>query len=654
MPLSDKRSAPIAILLIGGLLLVVLGQVVYGDVYPQLRWLAVLLILIGLVSFGLAAYLMAGRRLPSWLIIQISRFCRYFTLTKGQLILLFLAPCFALLASLAAGDELKAINFPLSLLSWIMAVSFAIGGSYRFAGDATNEKDVNQFDNKDLIAIAILFVLALLLRVIALGSIPTTLSGDEGSAGLMAVKYLSGEANNILTLGWFSFPTLYFAFQSLGIAILGQTVAGLRLFSAIGGALTVAAVYILARTLFDRRTALLSAIFLSVFHYHIHFSRIGLNNIWDGFFAVVIMAGFWHGWKTGRRSSFLIAGLALGLGQYFYVSIRIFPALLLLWLGLAFFFDRQRFKRRVPDLILAAFVTLVVVLPLIFTFVRHPAEFNAPYQRVTIFDGWLAEKVVTENKPAFMIILDQMVASSLGFTHLPLRHWYNPGSPLLRAAAAGLFLLGILWLIVRPKLSHILILLPVAAVIVTGGLSLDAPASQRYVLAAPFVAILVAVPLAETTQWLVTTWPRQRLIVTAFLVIFMTWLVITDLRYYFFEVYDHYVLGGINTQVATEVANYLDEQDQTPDVFFFGFPRMGYGSLSTIAYLVPEVQAEDVLEPLSTTPSWRLTQPTIFIFLPERMAELDYVRTAYPDGNYREMKQQNGDLLFLSYEVPAR
>ena len=118
--------------------------------------------------------------------------------------------------------------------------------------------------------------------------------------------------------------------------------------------------------------------------------------------------------------------------------------------------------------------------------------------------------------------------------------------------------------------------------------------------------------------------------------------------------YDHYVLGGINTQVATEVAYYLDEQDPTPDVYFFGFPRMGYGSLSTIAYLVPNVQAEDVLEPLSTPPSWRLNQPTVFIFLPERVAELDYVRTAYPDGKYREMKQRNGDLLFLSYEVPAR
>ena len=86
----------------------------------------------------------------------------------------------------------------------------------------------------------------------------------------------------------------------------------------------------------------------------------------------------------------------------------------------------------------------------------------------------------------------------------------------------------------------------------------------------------------------------------------MAWIVATDLNYYFSEVYESYVLGGHNTKVATAVANYLDEKEPPPDVYFFGFPRMGYYSLSTISYLAPDVNAEDVLEPLVARPAWRL------------------------------------------------
>lgn len=645
-PVSSNRRVSIAPLLVGGLFLVVMAQTIYQDVYPQNRWLILILIFMGMLSFGLAAYMMAKHRPPPLLVRIASYLSHKLDVSTGQLILLLLAPCFGLLTALAAGDALKAINLPVSLVAWLLAIIFVLAGSYKPGG-----QPMLGFDRQDLFIITGIFLFAFVLRALIIGSIPTTLSGDEGSAGLMAIKFLNGEADNIFTVGWFSFPTLFFALQSFGIVALGQTAAGLRIFSAFGGAFTVVGVYFLARTLFGRTTAILAAIFLSAFHYHIHFSRIGLNNIWDGLFAVMVMGGLWHGWKSGSRTSFMISGLALGLGQYFYVSIRIFPLLLLIWAVLAYFFDRERFKQRFADLILAAYIAIVVVSPLIFFFLRHPQEFNAPLQRVTIFDGWLDLMVRIQGKSMLHIIGDQMINSALGFTHLPLRHWYNPGSPLLLAAAAGLFLLGLIWLLIRPGLGQMLVVLPIAAVIIAGGFSQDAPASQRYVLAVPMVAILVAVPLAQTTRWLGENWPRHRNIVLASLIIFMTWLVINDLRYYFFEVYDHYILGGVNTLVATEVAHYLDSQESDPAVYFFGHPRMGYRSLSTIPYLVPDIEAEDVLEPLTSNPTWKLDRPTVFIFLPERLNEMSYVRSTYPAGSYREIRNEDGDILFLVYEV---
>jgi 4-amino-4-deoxy-L-arabinose transferase-like glycosyltransferase len=651
-PILSHRRGSIAPLLVGGLFLVVMGQIIYQQVYPQNRWLVLFLVILGLLAFGLAVYLMAKNH-PPHLLARIARYPKIalflsnrLGISTGQLILLLLAPCYGLLSALAAGDGLKAINLPVSLIAWLLAITFVLAGSYQ-----PSSRRVLAFDRQDLFVVTGIFLFAFVLRVLTIGSLPATLSGDEGSAGLMAMMFLNGEADNIFTVGWFSFPTFFFAIQSIGIAALGQTAAGLRITSALGGALTIVGVYFLARTLFGRTTAILAAIFLSAFHYHIHFSRIGLNNIWDGLFAVVVMAGLWHGWKSGNRIGFMISGLALGLGQYFYVSFRIFPLLLLFWAGLAYFFDRPRFKERFADLLLTVYIAFVVVSPLLFFFLKHPEEFNAPLQRVTIFDGWLDLMVRLEGKSALLIIGDQMINSALGFTHLPLRHWYNPGSPLLLAAAAGLFLLGLLWLLIRPNLGQMLVVLPIAAVVVAGGFSQDAPASQRYVLAVPMVAILVAIPLAETTRWLKENWPRHRNIVLASLVIFMTWLVINDLRYYFFEVYDHYILGGVNTLVATEVAHYLDAKEDDPAVYFFGHPRMGYRSFSTIPYLVPDIEAEDVLEPLTASPTWRLQGPTVFIFLPERANEMLYVQSAYPAGGYQEFRAEDGSILFLVYEV---
>jgi hypothetical protein len=110
-------------------------------------------------------------------------------------------------------------------------------------------------------------------------------------------------------------------------------------------------------------------------------------------------------------------------------------------------------------------------------------------------------------------------------------------------------------------------------------------------------------------------------------------------------------LGGYNTQVATDIAHYLADQEPAPQVYFFGFPRMGYFSLSTIPYLAADVQAEDVLSPLTSQPSFQLTGPTEFIFLPERVEEHQFVQQQYPDGTYSEYRDENDALLYAVYTV---
>ncbi len=77
---------------------------------------------------------------------------------------------------------------------------------------------------------------------------------------------------------------------------------------------------------------------------------------------------------------------------------------------------------------------------------------------------------------------------------------------------------------------------------------------------------------------------------------------------------------------------------------------MGYFSHGTIPFLAPEKRGHDIVEPLGGPTDFALDEPALFIFLPERLDELEFVRQRYPGGNYLEFFSDEGVLLFVVYE----
>ncbi len=374
-----------SVLLLGGLGLVLLGQATATVAVNGERFWVYLI-----TAFGAAAFLLGGsmavrRTIPSIVEKPLISLAAKLDIAGGQVFLLVMALGFAILASYAAGDLLEARSASVSIIAWLAAIFCAVSGTFR-----PDQDGPPHLERSDILFTALVFGLALIFRGQATELIPSTLSGDEGSAGLSAVQFAAGPANNIFTVGWFDFPSLFFALQGLGIRLLGQTIPALRLPSAFGGALTVVAVYWLGRAMFDRFNARLAALILLTSHYHIHISRIGLNNVWDGFFAVTAVFGLWVGWKTGRRYGFVICGLALGLGQYFYITIRILPLLFLFWVGAAWLVQRGRFRERLPGIILAFFIALIVFLPLGVYFRKHTDQYVARIMPVTLSGEWMA------------------------------------------------------------------------------------------------------------------------------------------------------------------------------------------------------------------------------------------------------------------------
>ena len=88
---------------------------------------------------------------------------------------------------------------------------------------------------------------------------------------------------------------------------------------------TVIPLYLLAREWFDRRVAVMAALFMVSSPYYLSFARMGYNNS-QALFPVVLSLYFWSlGYKRASNLYYWLAGLAAGLGFYTYTAA---------WLGL--------------------------------------------------------------------------------------------------------------------------------------------------------------------------------------------------------------------------------------------------------------------------------------------------------------------------------
>jgi 4-amino-4-deoxy-L-arabinose transferase-like glycosyltransferase len=501
-------------------------------------------------------------------------------------------------------------------------------------------------------------ILAFLLRGVATDRIPIFLTGDEGSSGITSANFIKGEWNNIFTTGWFSFPSFFSFLQSLSIRVFGQSIAALRIPSALIGALTVAGTYLCGKKMFGQRAGLLAALFLSAFHFHIHFSRIGLNNIWDGFWYVSTLGALWYGWQYESRKGYVVAGLGLGFAQYFYSSSRMLFGIILIGVILAAVFQRARLRQAWSHLIVMGLLACAIVLPLACFYIKEPVQFTAPFQRVSILGGWLDQRVAITGEPAWQILLKQIGTGFQAYTLTPILFWYAPEIPLLQPIGATLFYLGLLFFIFQDTDSRFVILaLWLLAFGFIGGFSESAPASQRYVAAAPVCALVVGYGLHKSAQVGEQLWPKLSKMFMVSTYVIMLLVMVIDLKFYFFEYTPKSEIQNMtsNGTIAQYIANYLQSKPDGVPVAFLGSPNMGYHSIPSIQYLAPQVAGINIAVPWAGYDHSGFAGPNIvFIFLPERQAEILPVMQAYPNGLLKVQQTRDGQILFWIYDYFAK
>lgn len=634
--------------------------VLAGVVYHQSRestplWINTLIILFGLIIFAIGSLAMLrGAKtgvLPDWLHDAAA----WLGVKDLQVLMLLASPMFALIAWQVAGGQ-QIMNHPwIAVPAWILAIALAIAGSWPKAGVGWKK-----LPRREMALLLTLFAFAALLRATALESIPWLATGDEGSAALSAVRFITGDQNNIFTLGWYSFPSLFYFIESLSIRLFGNTVFAIRILAALAGSLTIVALYWYARHAFSRWVAVFAAIYLAGSHFHIHFSRIALNNIWDGLFMVAISIMMMYAWDEAEKNRdrsrlfFALAGLLFGLSQYFYTSVRILYLVIPAWLFWNWLMDRKSIRKRMPGVAVMLVSLLAVLLPLALFYAKHPNEFAAPMRRVSILGGWLEREQEIQGRSIPWILLKQFALAASAFTHTNIRMWYEPLTPMLHSIPAAFFLLGVLLTLLRITNPHYAwLLLWLGACIPLSALSESTPAAQRLVIAAPAAATLFALGLVQLSQWTIQAWPKAKPWILGMMAAALMLAIGLEIQFYFGDYTMRRTFSDVNTEIANAFSDHLHSLDEKTYVYFFGPPRMGFRSHSILQFLNPTIDGEDIMDPITDAQGLVLHPHTTFIFLPERGEELELVQEAFPGGDVIETKGHSDILLYILYSLPS-
>lgn len=498
----------------------------------------------------------------------------------------------------------------------------------------------------------LVLAVAFAVRVVRLGEVPWVLDGDAAWYALQALSLFRDGIANPFGYGGNSQPVPSIALGGLAMLVSGPTIAALRFPWAVIGTAAVGASWLLFRRILGPRLGLAASALLATWHFHVHYSRVGLNNVADTLVLTLVLLGFVRALRSASARDWFLAGSAAGAGLLGYTGAWMAPPLLF---GLTFavaarapraFFSRHGIR---PLAAVAGF--LLVAAPMVQTAVQRPADFHARQRAVGLLGtGRLEDTASARGMSVAALLFDQVRQAGLAFnTTTDTSTFYGLPSPLLDRTAGVLFLLGLLHATVRSIARRGSDrLFPLVAwwwsgMILGGALTVSPPASQRLVgISVPTAGFVVwgAALLLGSARRLFRLRPAVPLAlgVAAFAAVSLrTYAGFSSRR----------VSGGRDSELATAVALRVAPFGVDHVVHFAGAPRL-FASIPPMEFLLPDALLLDVVAPLHAPPPAECIPEglgAVFVFTPERRAELTWVRCTFPDGTLQDLRRPVDDVL---------
>lgn len=227
--------------------------------------------------------------------------------------------------------------------------------------------------NLNKILLALVILIALVLRFWQLGNVPPSPDWDEAALGYTAYSIMQtgkdeyGKSLPSILRSYDDYkPALYAYLIIPFISIFGLNIVSVRLPSAIFGVIAVIGTYFLVRQLFDKhkdkdRLSLFSSFLLAISPWHLHFSRIAFEAQVGLSMNILSILFFLKGLKN---KFFLIPGVIFASASiYIYQSEKVYLPILFAVLGLIYF--RQIVKIPKVWLFGTVILGLVLIAPMI-------------------------------------------------------------------------------------------------------------------------------------------------------------------------------------------------------------------------------------------------------------------------------------------------
>lgn len=514
----------------------------------------------------------------------------------------------------------------------------------------------------DLTLLCIVTVAAGVLRLVLLGQLPYGVHPDEAQLGTDARKILDGELWTVYTKAVLGQPSGHAYLTLPSFLIFGWTPMAMRLPLALVGLAAVPLLYVFVRQGFGRTEAFFASAMLAVSYWHLFYSRVAHWSISYGTVLLAVLVCVLMGMNTNRRWWFVAAGAFLGLGFYTY---NIFPVAVVAVVVFLAIITLMRYRRGDAwrwwrgSMGVFGGAAFVVALPMIM-YVANPNSFywdhirNYDDVRVTeteeFKEGSTGEKIELVARQ-----VETFVGAYAWDGELDIVDG-NGLRPMFDPVVVVLLLAGLVFA-VRERRNPVVIaallclfIIPLPAVLQRGSIM------REPVGAAPYVALIAALPLAFMWRTALEGWAERRIAAMAVGGVAIALLVATTtitVRDYFWvwrkDDWPRFIYHAPTTTAADYMRGLPD------DAFVLYYSWQTPIDIEIIQFLAPDVEGSDRSFEYSdfggSIEVFDRSRPTVFLLMQEYEYLLPEIEERYPGGTTVRVTR-DGKYEFIAYELP--
>jgi uncharacterized membrane protein len=563
---------------------------------------------------------------------------------------------------------------------WMLSIAILIGSVFSLDGpivvsdssgwiapvETSSKESALPWPGWEKAALGGVVVLAVALRVWNLHAFPENVYLDEIMTGhISSESYIGpGTGPSIFSIVWggIDLPALWFLAVSKSLKIFGQTLAAVRLPSALFGAATVLPFYGLLRMIWGRSAAIAGSIIMAFSASNIHYSRLGISNILTPFFWTLCFFFLVRALRFHRLSDWTLAGIVAGLSEYGFYATRLLPILLFAFGFYLLVVHRREIRTYALGFGCLGVGYVVGFGPLLVHFLAHRGLYFRHGASLMVWNH--IPSSLNEFWQMCGALWPTFARNLLGLSTIPSQDIIY-FAPLLLPAEAALLVLGT-GLMIRDwkhPASFLMLLTGLGVIFVGGTLVKGSPFINHLTAAFPAVCAAIAIPIAASIDGvskLLT--PTSKWMASAILVVVLLVLGVLNVRFYFNYYYANpdvvedprYRSAQRVYEIQTALARYLGGLGPDYVVRTVANNSVPY-DFELMKYLSATQEYANISEPVKCLPLQTLPKKVVvFIFFPGKEQYQSTIRSCYPGGATSEVHSKGGRHLFYVYMIPPQ